>query len=951
MHHQFDVLTVTDCRLPGGTASSAAEEINAQSRTGLRSGLLHVDSSLVGRTRPFNSRLRDQLERRHATLVLPTDRVTCDLVVIRHPRVASSIDVQRTPPTRAERCIVVINQVPVVDGREVYEFGEAGDAVEEWLGVRPLWAPIGPLVREAVRASSIDLALEDDDWVNVIDVDEWSSDRPRRRGHPIIVGRHSRDHHVKFPDSRQSLLAAYPDRDDFEFRLLGGRQRVAQILGSHFPSNWVVHEFDSVEPKRFLSELDVYSYFHHPRLIEAFGRNMLEAMANGVPVVTHGHFSQLFGEAIVPSDPSRAPDAIRSLVDDRGRYDEQVERARSLVAERFAYSTHVARIEKALGRSTPRTSRRGMETPSFSPTRPTALFIGPNGSGLGHLTRLMALAGRGADRWNPVFLSFSTAVDTVREQGFEVDYVPSRAVSGSPSVAWHRALAQRLDDLIASRRPSVVVIDSTEPYRGILRCLRDHPEIPVVWSRRGMWKPGVSNAVLDSGSDFFDLVIEPGDLARSADRGATVDCRTAEIHRPVTLLDRDDLAPRKVARDELGLAEDEFAVLVQLGAGNINDTTAVAKAVVDGLVDRPSARLFFVKTPISSNETTNEASMSVLETYPLARIMRAFDMAVAASGYNTFHELMAAGVPSVLVPNRVTITDDQVARAEWAQANGLAIVPESDDPHDVALAVKWMLDDVNRQSVVKSLDALPWMSGTASAVESIVGVARTATTDIEARRSRRAAAYAAIEESVESRAARKRSRVEARRRRRHRSRPAALARGLGNRVVKKLKHRAIARLGRHRLLALHSLLPGRWQRRLQRWTNLAPGRSFDDPDVLRVPPGLLLGAVDEAALARVLVVIGDEIPNDAVVEAVARLQTTMRNFAPFFLTRSLAADAFRRFGYLWECEPSTEMSGPSRLDRVLGWYRPDLVVEVKDIAMVEDPRSSLQSWLRAMPTV
>lgn len=168
--------------------------------------------------------------------------------------------------------------------------------------------------------------------------------------------------------------------------------------------------------------------------------------------------------------------------------------------------------------------------------------------------------------------------------------------------------------------------------------------------------------------------------------------------------------------------------------------------------------------------------------------------------------------------------------------------------------------------------------------------------------------------------------------------------------MKRMKRRAVQRLGHHRLVALHSLLPGRWQRRLRRWTNLAPGRTFDDPDVLRVPPGSPLGDVDEGALARVLLIVGAGLHSDEVVGAVARLQTTMRNFAPFFLTRSLDVGAFRRFGYLWEYEPNLpNIAGPSRLDRVLTWYRPDLILEVNDMESIEDPASTLQSWLRTRP--
>ncbi len=70
--------------------------------------------------------------------------------------------------------------------------------------------------------------------------------------------------------------------------------------------------------------------------------------------------------------------------------------------------------------------------------------------------------------------------------------------------------------------------------------------------------------------------------------------------------------------------------------------------------------------------TCPRASFELRATYPMSRYFAAFDAAVAAAGYNAYHELIELGVPSLFVPMHRE-TDDQPARARWAEAAGLGL--------------------------------------------------------------------------------------------------------------------------------------------------------------------------------------------------------------------------------------------------------------------------------------
>jgi UDP-N-acetylglucosamine:LPS N-acetylglucosamine transferase len=78
----------------------------------------------------------------------------------------------------------------------------------------------------------------------------------------------------------------------------------------------------------------------------------------------------------------------------------------------------------------------------------------------------------------------------------------------------------------------------------------------------------------------------------------------------------------------------------------------------------------------------------VIKVYPVSRYLRGFDLVISASGYNSFHELIGFGIPSVFVPNTSTGLDDQVARARFAAAAGAALIIEdpAGDEVDLVLA-------------------------------------------------------------------------------------------------------------------------------------------------------------------------------------------------------------------------------------------------------------------------
>ncbi|MTV27264.1 hypothetical protein FTX61_17860 [Nitriliruptoraceae bacterium ZYF776] len=321
------------------------------------------------------------------------------------------------------------------------------------------------------------------------------------------------------------------------------------------------------------------------------------------------------------------------------------------------------------------------------------LLVSDNGHGLGHVTRLLAIGRRLPDDCLPVMLTLSEAHAAVRDQGMLVEYFPSGPRLGIAKSKWSALFARRLDNVIERYRPQVVVVDHVAPSAAFVTARRRHPGTWFVWCRRGMWRPG-SNGSARGLHEWFDVVLEPGDVARHLDGGSTVvDRERVTEVAPVTLLDQTELLDRAAARTELGLPSAGPAALVALSASDPEDLVAQVAHVRDVLGQvRPGAHLFVPRHPLQGDRLQDVEDVTMRPYYPIARVLRAFDVAVTSAGYNSVHELVRAGVPAVLVPAHAQSVDDQDARAAGAAQRGLARVVDGVGDPQLADALQAAFD-------------------------------------------------------------------------------------------------------------------------------------------------------------------------------------------------------------------------------------------------------------------
>lgn len=309
------------------------------------------------------------------------------------------------------------------------------------------------------------------------------------------------------------------------------------------------------------------------------------------------------------------------------------------------------------------------------------LFYAVDGLGLGHVTRLLALA-RAVRQQSPdaeiLFLTASEASHVIYREGFAALKVPSRAAAATGHLrhgSFVRLTQSVVWNAVTAFDPHCLVVDTFAA--GAL-----HELLPILrWPLRKVFifraqrAERAADPLLQSTLRLYDLILVPhhpgSENIPAPDSSATV------WTGPMLLRARDELLDRAAARTALGLPVEGEIGLITLGGGGEPETLTAREQLRRALATIPHQTLWVeVAGPLLRAAPENgsaESDWQVLrDIYPLMPYLRAFDCAVSAVGYNTTHELQAAGIPSLLWPFTRDL-DDQSSRAQRLARAGRAL--------------------------------------------------------------------------------------------------------------------------------------------------------------------------------------------------------------------------------------------------------------------------------------
>src|SRR5699024_5750120 len=138
-------------------------------------------------------------------------------------------------------------------------------------------------------------------------------------GRSPVLGRHSRDHILKWPSTIDSYNAVYTS-PDYQTVLLGGAASLIRKFGSSTTDGKIVYGFGESTVAELLDGIDFWAYFHGDKLTESFGKAIAEAMAAGGVVILPPYLKASFGDGAIYAEPIDVANVIAEFWSDPSKY-------------------------------------------------------------------------------------------------------------------------------------------------------------------------------------------------------------------------------------------------------------------------------------------------------------------------------------------------------------------------------------------------------------------------------------------------------------------------------------------------------------------------------------------------------------------------------------------------------------------------------------------------------
>lgn len=354
---EYDVLIVSDLFLLGGTRSCNVNYIKMLHGIGKKVAVFNWPRGDLQFSHDIHPTYRQLAQDGLLEVVTWEDTISAKNVIVHHPPLAN-MELDRYPRVETEKVSVLINQLPFQTQDRERFFYRPADVTARLSRVFECeyveWIAISPLTYDYISEFGDEIEIVDQIWYPPIFVEDevvitTPSERfARMQADGPAFARHSRDHWTKWPISNLRTQTMYMTDAAHRFSILGGGKTVGRRLSQGLPETWTVHPYDSITVPDLLNGSDLYLNFNNEVYIEEFGRNVMEALLHGLPVISEPVFAQTFGDSVLVADPEGPQALVDKLITDQGFFEEQVAKGLSFVDEHCATTNVVKKLQDYL---------------------------------------------------------------------------------------------------------------------------------------------------------------------------------------------------------------------------------------------------------------------------------------------------------------------------------------------------------------------------------------------------------------------------------------------------------------------------------------------------------------------------------------------------------------------------------------------------------------------------
>lgn len=506
------------------------------------------------------------------------------------------------------------------------------------------------------------------------------------------------------------------DEDDDGDALLS---TISDLSALHFSPNFRLHVLTTSKGKDHIGKSraswsSVFSYLELPpqSLVTHFdvlvfcgsglpGQRMadlsLNAMGAGKVVVdcTQAGAFSVGGAPVLrgPTDPKALVSYLRDAVEKNC-----AEIGNRTVQSDWLQNYDVAKFEQRLN----------LQPDRAAPTdrTPRRVIFPTNGNGLGHAQRCALIAETVNSDTPQMFAAFPSCVTFLRNRGFQCVPMVSRSADHAEDHAADIVNYLRLRQVLSAG--DQLVFDGGFVFDSVYRMV-SALDLSATWIRRGLWRPGQINRAALERERVFKHVIVPSEAFAELNTDYS---DGAHVHKvgPVVQTSPWTEADRHSLRERLSVEYDrsiDTLVVSMLGGGVASNRTAQTQLLASLFEEQDNCLHLIVTWPnaIIDSALFGWKNSSVVRTARAMDLARAADFCVSAAGYNSFHELIYAKVPTLFIPQSAPYLDDQERRARAAAERQLAVYVRDEALLKLEREVRALLGSGKRAELASALGA------------------------------------------------------------------------------------------------------------------------------------------------------------------------------------------------------------------------------------------------------